>query len=128
MLNYGRGPFPHVIRLENARQTLNTELHELPYLPACLRQYRRPVPPSQPQAQALLPNTSEASSRGSFTTNHFFFFFCFASVFWQMQAKFDKEDRCLIEGQIKLFWLLRQCDGNLGKEKGSCGAQPCPIC
>lgn len=73
MLNYGTGPFPHVIRLENARQTLNTELHELPYLPACLRQYQGPVPPSQPQAQALLPNTSEASSRGLFTTNHIFF-------------------------------------------------------
>lgn len=34
LLNYGKGPFPYVIRLENIRWTLNTELHQPSHLPA----------------------------------------------------------------------------------------------
>lgn len=34
LLNNGKGPFPHVIRLENGHRALNTELHRPSHLPA----------------------------------------------------------------------------------------------
>lgn len=44
-----------------------------------------------------------------------------------MQVKFDNKERHLIEEQIKQFWLVRQQDVNLEKEKGSCGVQLCMV-
>lgn len=110
--------------LYNKKKTIRLWIQSFTVCPTCPQQYHRPVSPSQPQAQALILKASKNSLRV-----HSLHAKCFSSIQIQSSSRCKTpEESHLIETQIKQFWLFRQQDVNLGKEKGSSGAQPCTSC